>query len=426
MAAVQSFQTIIPSVFYTDILHIQHPQRGHRNLELLKAYLNPWFMVRNDLKLRSCLIRIDLQVRATYALQFEVIKTYVFSTKNCTFAKSGPSTTTIIVSIVSSDSNVRIRILALDSEDQFHELGNIELPVKAKRPTNGHVLFTSRCAFDPRSMTFHRSHGHPEPPRLPKLLPLALHVRSTIRHRMLLPRRPRPEVEMLRAQLANAQRRELELSQELASKSTSRDPRVKIEAVEPTYPLSSPRSQSPHKLAASLGLMVLLCALPTLLSMPSQNSFSTSFSLPTAFPASSSSPDYNSLFPPNFDWSQTLDTDERGRISSFPQKLEFSNPELSRALSGLDISFDAVPQEDGKIRVRIHPSSSASSRAGSPGLANSVSSSDGHGALGLDLWGLSDSDNPTLHPFASDPSYYGGASSSFTAYSPSSSNGDPF
>ncbi|KAJ3764711.1 hypothetical protein FB446DRAFT_797702 [Lentinula raphanica] len=135
MAAVQSFQTIIPSVFYTDILHIQHPQRGHRNLELLKAYLNPWFMVRNDLKLRSCLIRIDLQVRATYALQFEVIKTYVFSTKNCTFAKSGPSTTTIIVSIVSSDSNVRIRILALDSEDQFHELGNIELPVKAKHPT---------------------------------------------------------------------------------------------------------------------------------------------------------------------------------------------------------------------------------------------------------------------------------------------------
>ncbi|KAJ3724393.1 hypothetical protein C8R42DRAFT_577357 [Lentinula raphanica] len=234
------------------------------------------------------------------------------------------------------------------------------------------------------------------------------------------------EVEMLRAQLANAQRRELELSQELASKSTSRDPRVKIEAVEPTYPLSSPRSQSPHKSAASLGLMVLLCALPTLLSMPSQNSFSTSFSLPTAFPASSSSPDFNSLFPPNFDWSQTLDTDERGRISSFPQKLEFSNPELSRALSGLDISFDAVPQEDGKIRVRIHPSSSASSRAGSPGLANSVSSSDGHGALGLDLWGLSDSDNPTLHPFASDPSYYGGASSSFTAYSPSSSNGDPF
>ncbi|KAJ3756420.1 hypothetical protein EV360DRAFT_47995 [Lentinula raphanica] len=77
-------------------------------------------------------LRGDLQVRATYALQSEVVKTYVFSTKNCTFAKPGPSTTTIIVSIVSSDSNVRIRILALDSEDQFHELGNIELPVQAK------------------------------------------------------------------------------------------------------------------------------------------------------------------------------------------------------------------------------------------------------------------------------------------------------
>ncbi|KAJ4483510.1 hypothetical protein J3R30DRAFT_1792852 [Lentinula aciculospora] len=235
------------------------------------------------------------------------------------------------------------------------------------------------------------------------------------------------EVEMLRAQLANAQQRELQLSQELATKSITRDPPVKIEAVEPTFPLSSPRSQSPHKSAASLGLMVLLCALPTLLSMPTQSSFPTSFSLPTAFPAAASS-DFSSIFPPNFDWSQNsivdLDTDEHGRISSLPQKLEFSNPELSKslgALGGLDISFDAVPQEDGKIRVRIHPTSSASSRAGSPGL---VSNSDGHGALGLDLWGLPDSDNPTSQ--AAFPSYYGGASSSFTAYSSSSSNGDPF
>ncbi|KAJ4497241.1 hypothetical protein C8R41DRAFT_917882 [Lentinula lateritia] len=242
------------------------------------------------------------------------------------------------------------------------------------------------------------------------------------------------EVDMLRAQLADARQRELELSQELTTRSTPRDPPVKIEAAETSFPLSSPRSQSPHKSAASLGLMVLLCALPTLLSMPTQSSFPTSFSLPSAFPASPSSSDFNSIFPPNFDWSRNsimdLETDEHGRIMPAPQKLEFSNPELSKslgALGGLDISFDAVPQENGKIRVRIHPSSSASSRAGSPGLSNPVSNSNGHGALGLDLWGLPDSDNPTLQAaFSSDPSYYGGASSSFTTYPSSSSNGDPF
>jgi hypothetical protein len=237
------------------------------------------------------------------------------------------------------------------------------------------------------------------------------------------------EVETLRAQLADAQQREHELSQELASKSAASDPPVKMESIEPTFPISSPRPQSPHKAAASLGFMVLLCALPTLLSIPTQSPFPTTFSLPTALPASSSSFDFSSILPSDFDWSRNsimdLDTD---RLSSLPQKLEFTNPEVSRslgALGGLDISFDAVPQEDGKIRVRIHPSSSVSSRAASPGAASAVSITDGQGALGLDLWGLSDSDNPTLQ--AAFPEHtYGGASSSFTAYSPSSSNGDPF
>lgn len=64
------------------------------------------------------------------------------------------------------------------------------------------------------------------------------------------------EIELLRAQLANAQQRELELSQELAMKSVSAEPSVKMEAIEPTFLPDSPRSQSPHKAAASLGLMV--------------------------------------------------------------------------------------------------------------------------------------------------------------------------
>jgi hypothetical protein len=237
---------------------------------------------------------------------------------------------------------------------------------------------------------------------------------------------------MLRAELASARKREYDLSQELATKAERPDSMVKVESVESTFPISSPsRSQTPHKSAASLGLMVLLCALPTLLSMPTQSPFPTTFSIPTALPASASSFDPNSIFPHDFDWSRNimdLDTDDQGRISSLPQKLEFINSEVSKslgALGGLDISFDAVPQEDGKIRVRIHPSSSASSRAGSPGAANAVLNSD-HSALGLDLWG--DSENPTLQAaFSSEPSsLYNGVSSSFTAYSPSSSNGDPF
>ncbi|KAE9411625.1 hypothetical protein BT96DRAFT_930667 [Gymnopus androsaceus JB14] len=223
------------------------------------------------------------------------------------------------------------------------------------------------------------------------------------------------EVKVLREQLANAQQRELELSQELAMKSAAGEPPVKMEAIEPTFPISSPRSQSPHKAAASLGLM---SPLPT-----------TTFSLPSVLPASSSPFDFNSILPRDFDWSRSIMDLDTDRLSSLPQKLEFTSPEVSKTLGalGVDISFDAIPQEDGKIRVRIHPSSSVSSRAASPGATSAVSNADGQDALGLDLWGLSDSDNPTLQAaFSSDHNTYGGASSSFTAYSPSSSNGDPF
>jgi hypothetical protein len=66
------------------------------------------------------------------------------------------------------------------------------------------------------------------------------------------------EIEQLRAQLRAAEERERELNAELTAKSASRDvPPVKIEPSEPSFPLSpTPRLQSPHKSAASLGLMV--------------------------------------------------------------------------------------------------------------------------------------------------------------------------
>ncbi|KAF7351111.1 BZIP domain-containing protein [Mycena sanguinolenta] len=194
----------------------------------------------------------------------------------------------------------------------------------------------------------------------------------------------RSEIEQLRAQLHAAEEREHKLNAELTAKTASHDvPPVKIEPSEPSLPLSpAPRVQSAHKAAASLGLMVLLCALPSLFPASSNSALPTSFSLPhSSLPASSSAFDFNALLPSDYDWSRTgnsvmdLDTDEKRRVTATSattttRKLEFSDEESAvlTGLSGLDISFDTSPLDDGKIRVRIHhPSSSVSSRAPSPG-----------------------------------------------------------
>lgn len=130
-------------------------------------------------------------------------------------------------------------------------------------------------------------------------------------------------------------------------------------------------------------MKVLLCALPTLLSMPTHNTLPTSFSFPisgsSAFPASSSAFDLNSVIPSEYDWSHNpsstmmdLDIDDQGRITTKSTAatethiLQFvDSPSDTPGLGNLDISFDASPSEDGKIRVRIHssPSESASSSA---------------------------------------------------------------
>ncbi|KAJ7018348.1 hypothetical protein C8F04DRAFT_1016399 [Mycena alexandri] len=233
------------------------------------------------------------------------------------------------------------------------------------------------------------------------------------------------EIEQLRAQLQAAEKRERELNAELTAKSASRDvPLVKIEPSEPSFALSpAPRMQSPHKSAASLGLMVLLCALPSLLSMPSA-SLPTSFSLPHSLPPSSSAFDFNSFLPNEYDWPRSgssgmeMDADDKPRVTdtsttSTTRKLEFSDADSGAlaGLGGLDISFDASPLDDGKIRVRIHPSSSASSRAPSPG-GNYATKQDAP----LTMWFGSEPDPNTGASLPSE-SYAGG-------YSTSSS--DPF
>jgi len=228
------------------------------------------------------------------------------------------------------------------------------------------------------------------------------------------------QIEQLKADLAAAQEREKQLSAQLEERASTpfpSEPEMKVEHLEPAA-LSQALASRPAtgKSAASLGLMVLLCALPTLLSMPNAMR-STLPSSYEPFPAPASSAfDFNSFLTSDYDWnsmhptSSMMDLDDDLDFSNpfateetaaepsvpaqadnsvaTPQKLEFAASDLPEelladseanglSLAGLDISFDAKPAEDGKIRVRIHTSSSGSvasttfnSRASSPGVSS--------------------------------------------------------
>ncbi|KDQ55258.1 hypothetical protein JAAARDRAFT_196106 [Jaapia argillacea MUCL 33604] len=244
------------------------------------------------------------------------------------------------------------------------------------------------------------------------------------------------EVEQLRAQLAAAEQRSLQLSAQLQSslpptpvpivkvKSESVDHRVPS-VTTPSTPSRASSSQPTHNRGASLGLMVLLCALPTLLSMPA-HSGPTQQHLPTtySFPGSSSSSSSSSSIPLSsfdnlgsfnlagdyeyeYDWTRAssagglglgnslmdLDWDLGGNgdivgssggveraATGVTRKLDLdlgaAGEELGLGLKGLDISFDATPSEDGKIRVRIHPPSSSSSSSSASTSSSSSSTAD--------------------------------------------------
>ncbi|KAH7928665.1 hypothetical protein BV22DRAFT_1030413 [Leucogyrophana mollusca] len=185
------------------------------------------------------------------------------------------------------------------------------------------------------------------------------------------------EVEKLRSRLSAAEKREQELRAELSRRSISDTP-VKAEHYEGGLSSSClPPMTSPNKSGAGLGLMqALLCALPSLLSMPKNSTHPTTFSAPlsgSSLSAASSSAFNCDAVIPDYDWAplpnggvvMDLDFNNLEKLSSGaassskPRRLEIDSEALS-ALGGLDISFDASPDDSGKIRVRIHPSKSES------------------------------------------------------------------
>ncbi|KAI0002200.1 hypothetical protein BJV74DRAFT_876654 [Russula compacta] len=183
------------------------------------------------------------------------------------------------------------------------------------------------------------------------------------------------EIEQLRARLAAAEQRERELNSRLSKRPLA----VKTELSEPHLPTSPVRHpafpaqlKSSDKTSASLSLLVLLCALPSI--------FSVSATPQSAVPMSGSSPlsstvvnvnsavaskmDFRSFLPRDCDWRapSTMDMDMDHRVPRFPpRKLEFVDADANAlGLGGLDISFDAEPSANGKIRVRIHNPNSVS------------------------------------------------------------------
>ena len=156
--------------------------------------------------------------------------------------------------------------------------------------------------------------------------------------------------------------------------------------------------------------------------MRMQPAAQTSFTIPNPFPTSSASAfDYTSILPQaDYDWSAKstastlMDLDDPSIPG--PRRLELTGADVAEldGLGNLDVSFDASPSDGGKIRVRIHPSSTASSRSTSPGVTEK---SDMGSSSSLAMWSGSDSESDFQTAFSSQSS---GMSSL------SSTSSDPF
>ncbi|KAL5507674.1 hypothetical protein ACEPAH_5292 [Sanghuangporus vaninii] len=216
-----------------------------------------------------------------------------------------------------------------------------------------------------------------------------------------------PELDLLRMQLAASRQRESELVHRLEMLKHEQQ-KVKMESNEPSLsdgtssgansPVMAPTLPfknivSNPKTGASLGLMVLLCALPSLLSQPSSHSRST---LPTSQPfldtiqwdassifQASTSATIDEIPSWELDFSGTqsgattgnmdMDVDYANMHNAKEEEPEWQKLELGLdggegmgmgiaglELGALDISFATTRTKDGKFRVRVHSSASSS------------------------------------------------------------------
>lgn len=124
--------------------------------------------------------------------------------------------------------------------------------------------------------------------------------------------------------------------------------------------------------------------------MPASSSYPARYTLPIpgSFPAAF---DYPSLVSSDYDWSHssesmdlTMDLDDTQSVTSsaagdsVSRRLEFVDIDRTALgqLGELDISFDTLPSDDGKIRVRIHTPVDASEPS-SPTSSHGASSDSG-------------------------------------------------
>ncbi|KIK94772.1 hypothetical protein PAXRUDRAFT_827663 [Paxillus rubicundulus Ve08.2h10] len=183
------------------------------------------------------------------------------------------------------------------------------------------------------------------------------------------------EMEHLRLRLMASEKRERELAMEFASNSAHKQP-VKTESHDHIFPPASypPFAPLGQNTAASVGLMkqALLSVLPSLLSLPSQSPLPVAISVPlqSSNATRTSTPPFG--HPPistdpkeqecqqfahgcvGFNSSSADFDPSRLAIGADPSEGHRMDAESLRTLGNLTISFDPSPNEECRLRVRVH------------------------------------------------------------------------
>ncbi|KAH7883223.1 hypothetical protein F5I97DRAFT_213121 [Phlebopus sp. FC_14] len=227
------------------------------------------------------------------------------------------------------------------------------------------------------------------------------------------------EINQLRLRLLAAEKRERELSVELSRNPfTAVSVKTEIQDNVPVAP-RSPSASRTQPSTQALGLMALRCALPSLLSIPSQSPLPVTVSVPlrSSTTARTSTPNcghgpLSAGEPERRHCAQggsgiTLDTANVEALERLPETgTEVSSGSLVLsaetlcALGGLEISFDGSSAEEGRIKVHIR--SSERHAGASTGASVGVKTSDRTPSSSLAAW-LGPEANAMGKPFAQHP-----------------------